>query len=141
MKLKIVKKPPKIDFDESSWNWLCGVNLAQHGSVISIVNSEDGSEFDIVGLPEAVSHISIRRPDQEFESKVEDFNLSKEALYVVGLVLNCPIEAMDFLYASTGEFVIRTRLLNYLRHQLGWTSRRVRSVFSELAKYVEEIGE
>ncbi len=70
-----------------------------------------------------------------------DFNLSREALYVIGLVLETPAEAVDYLCTPFAENVTRTRLLRYLQQQLSWPPRRVRLVFMELAEYVEELGE
>ncbi len=142
MELKPVRKPYQIKLDSrSSWNWFCGLSLAQPDAFMSMTDVEDDSDIDLVGPLESSCNITIRRPDQELASKIEDFNLSREARYVIGLVLETPVEAIDFLYSPIGKYVSRGRLLHYLRDQLGWPPRKVNLTFMELAEYVEGIGE
>ena len=124
-----------------SWTWLCAFLAAQSDSFQSTTDVEEGIEIDLAPPVESPCNIIIRRPDQELAAKMEDFNLSREALYVLGLVLETPIEALDFLYTPAGESVTRTKLLQYLRKQLGWTPRKVRGVFVELSDYVGGFGE
>lgn len=142
MKLKPVKNshPARLG-NRTSWAWLCGISLAQPDAFMSMTDVEDDSDIDLVRPLDSPCNITIRRPDQEFASRMDNFNLSREARYVVGLVLETPAEAVEFLYAPINEYISRRRLLSYLRDQLGWTPRTVRSVFMELAEYVEELGE
>lgn len=141
MKLNPVKKPCQIKSSRVTWAWLCGASLAQPDAFMSMTDVDDDSDIDLARPLDSPCNVVIRRPDQELTSKIEDFNLSEEARYVINLVLETPAEAVEFLYAPIGEYVVRGRLLKYLRNQLGWTPRKVRSVFMELAEYVEEIGE
>ena len=142
MKLKPIKKPRRYDNNPSSlWGFFCGISLAQPDAFLSMTNVEDGSDIDFISPLESSCNISIRRPDQELESKIKDFNLSREALYVLDLVLETPVEAIEFLYTPASEYITRVRLLKYLRNQLKWTPRKVRRVFFELGEYVGGIGE
>ena len=84
-----------------------------------------------------VSH--IQAPDEYTESRLCYEGLSEEAQYVVNLVLETPLEAVDFITTPIQERITKSRLGKYLRG-LGWPSDTVQGAFKELATYTRGMG-
>lgn len=115
-----VRKPPECSESEA-WGFLCAGMALQPEKEYNEAGCEAG----------------IPLPDEEAHRTLLWESLTDEARFVVELLRDTPIEAIEFLYSPVQSKLRRWGLYSYLRRVIGWGAPTVRRVFAELEEYVE----
>ena len=105
-----------------SWGFLCGAMALR-------ANAYE-SEEDVALAS------SISSPEEECERSLRIGGLTEDAQFIIGLVVDTPAEALQYLYAPLRGQTSRTRLFRYLYKVMGWDKSKIQNTFSELAEYV-----
>lgn len=90
------------------------------------------SSIEVMELADDPETVAIKK--ESFE------NLSKEAKYVVKLVLNCPLEMFEMIGPPKTSARFRRKLASFLRREQGLGGAEIKRVLRELRKFVEEIS-
>lgn len=83
-------------------------------------------------------YVKIPRPDEVVEKTSAFEGLSQESQFVLGLVLDTPIEAMAYICTPIHDKVSKSRLFQYLRNVLKWNEGKMQRVLDELSRYVND---
>lgn len=107
------------------WGNLCGAMACSRTSY----ESED----------DVVLQSSVPSPEEEAERSLRMGGLTDDARYVVDLIVNTPIEAIQHLHTPLRTHTSRTRLARYLGRIVGWEGHKIQRVFRQLEAFVGEL--
>lgn len=80
---------------------------------------------------------SYTSPEDEIIMKDSFSHLSKEAMEVINLVLNSPMEVIECLKTPKYDKISKRKVRKYLEKN-GWETRKVKSCFEELREFCSE---
>ena len=139
-KLYKVGKKAKSPRKDHAWAYMAGVIAMLPHSYLHLDAEENWDNDTLCVASEAAVTPLMLDPD-EYTGKILDYEaLSEEARYVVGLVLETPGEALEWITTPIHQRITKSRVGEYLQRVLGWPPKTVQQTFLELADYTKGLG-
>ncbi len=130
-----VRHPPKPD---KNWHYLAGAIAFDMNSYDHIDQPNANDEYiENALVPAAGAHCcTIPNPAEVMEQKSTKESLSEEALFVLDLILNAPLEILELISSEHRHTITLTRIAKHLRNTKGWDITYIEQTFKELKTYV-----